>query len=192
MTSSSSSSWHSFNPSNCTLCRSRHHLMASFETKHPSLSLPSLPPSFLQAVLQRLSRSSSTNHKLWTLTRQSSTLQYRSYGDQKPINDSVLIFWNFSRSLKEEDVTVDVAIPVNFVKFQNVQSIMVSPLSSPPPPCCHGNYGGRGLLQLFVKENQCDEEVTRIQHLAFFGSPLDATKMSDFKRVAGEKGERHS
>jgi hypothetical protein len=47
-------------------------------------------------------------------------------------------------------------------------------------------------LQLFIKDNQGGEEVTRIGHLAFFGSPLEATKMSDFKRVAGDKGERHS
>lgn len=48
------------------------------------------------------------------------------------------------------------------------------------------------VVQLFIKANQGDEETTVIHHLAFYGSPLDATNMSDFKRVAGERGERHS
>ena len=46
-------------------------------------------------------------------------------------------------------------------------------------------------VQIFVKDNQGGEETTVINHIGLFGSPLDATRMSEFKRVAGEKGERH-
>lgn len=59
-------------------------------------------------------------------------------------------------------------IQLRFVKFQNVQNI-----------------------QLFVKSNQSGEETTIIDHLAFIGSPIATTKMDDFQRVAGKKGESH-
>ncbi|XP_008470376.1 thioredoxin-like protein 1 [Diaphorina citri] len=60
--------------------------------------------------------------------------------------------------------------PINlrYVKFQNVQN-----------------------LQIFVLDNQTEAETTVITHLALIGSPILTTKMSDFKRVAGEKGEAH-
>nr|QWA14831.1 thioredoxin [Diaphanosoma celebensis] len=60
--------------------------------------------------------------------------------------------------------------PVNlrFVKFQNVQTLLI-----------------------FVKDNQGGTETTRIDHLAVYGSPLSTTNMSDFKRIAGKKGEAH-
>lgn len=54
------------------------------------------------------------------------------------------------------------------MKFQNVQNI-----------------------QLFIKDNQKDKDVTVIEHLAFIGSPISTTNMSEFKRVAGKKGESH-
>ncbi|CAG9110074.1 hypothetical protein JYU34_010861 [Plutella xylostella] len=59
-------------------------------------------------------------------------------------------------------------IPLKFVKFQAVQNI-----------------------QLFIKDNQSNGEVTQIDHLAFFGSPISTTNMGEFKRVAGKKGESH-
>ncbi|CAB3257255.1 unnamed protein product [Arctia plantaginis] len=59
-------------------------------------------------------------------------------------------------------------IPLKFVKFQNVQNI-----------------------QLFIKDNQAGDEVTQIDHLAFYGSPICTTNMGEFKRVAGKKGESH-
>lgn len=59
-------------------------------------------------------------------------------------------------------------IPLKFVKFQNVQNI-----------------------QLFIIDNQIGDEVTQIDHLAFYGSPICTTNMGEFKRVAGKKGESH-
>lgn len=59
-------------------------------------------------------------------------------------------------------------VPLRFVKFQNVQNI-----------------------QLFIKDNQSGAEVTQIDHLAFYGSPISTTNMGDFKRVAGKKGKSH-
>ncbi|XP_068628277.1 thioredoxin-like protein 1 [Battus philenor] len=59
-------------------------------------------------------------------------------------------------------------VPLKFVKFQNVQNI-----------------------QIFVKDNQSGSDVTLINHLAFYGSPICTTNMGEFKRVAGKKGESH-
>jgi len=57
-------------------------------------------------------------------------------------------------------------IPLRFVKFQNVQNV-----------------------QFFIKDNQCGEDVTQVDHLAVIGTPISTTNMNDFKRVAGKKGE---
>ncbi|XP_014369537.1 thioredoxin-like protein 1 [Papilio machaon] len=59
-------------------------------------------------------------------------------------------------------------VPLKFVKFQNVQNI-----------------------QIFIKDNQSGGEVTLVNHLAFYGSPICTTNMGEFKRVAGKKGESH-
>jgi thioredoxin len=59
-------------------------------------------------------------------------------------------------------------IPLRFVKFQNVQN-----------------------LQFFFKDNQEGGEVTQIDHFSVIGTPISTTNMTDFKRVAGKKGEGH-
>lgn len=70
--------------------------------------------------------------------------------------------------LSSEDLSGEKLIPLRYVKFQNVQN-----------------------LQIFVKDNQAGTETTRINHLAIVGSTISMTNMSDFKRVAGKKGECH-
>jgi hypothetical protein len=57
---------------------------------------------------------------------------------------------------------------LRFVKFQTVSNLMI-----------------------FIKDNQTGTETTRIDHLTIYGSPLSTTNMSDFKRIAGKKGEAH-
>jgi len=57
-------------------------------------------------------------------------------------------------------------IPLKFVKYQNVQSV-----------------------QFFFKDNQGGGDVTQIDHMSIIGTPILTTKMDDFKRVAGKKGE---
>ena len=38
-------------------------------------------------------------------------------------------------------------------------------------------------LQIFVKDNQSGDETTQIDYLAIYGSPINVTNMSEFKRV---------
>ena len=46
-------------------------------------------------------------------------------------------------------------------------------------------------LTIFFKDNQSEEETTQVSYLQIIGSPLQTTKMADFKRVTGKKGESH-
>ncbi|XP_003384467.1 PREDICTED: thioredoxin-like protein 1 [Amphimedon queenslandica] len=71
-------------------------------------------------------------------------------------------------NLTEEDISDDKPLPLMYLKFQNVQQ-----------------------LTIFVVNNQGDQETTVINYIGLFGSLLDSTNMKDFKRVAGDKGERH-
>ncbi|KAJ7393800.1 Thioredoxin-like protein 1 [Desmophyllum pertusum] len=74
----------------------------------------------------------------------------------------------FTLELTPDDLIEDVIIPLKYVKFQNVSS-----------------------LTLFFQNNQGGEETTAVNYIGFIGSPLDATNMEEFKRVAGKKGDRH-
>jgi len=71
-------------------------------------------------------------------------------------------------TLQAEDIAGDKLIPLRFVKFQSVTSITI-----------------------FVENNQGGEPTTAIQRVRFVGQTQAATNMSEFKRVAGEKGEVH-
>lgn len=57
---------------------------------------------------------------------------------------------------------------LRFVKFQTVQNI-----------------------QLFIKDNQSGGDKTQLDRLTFIGAPITTTKMDDFKRISGKKGESH-
>ncbi|XP_052787127.1 thioredoxin-like protein 1 [Mya arenaria] len=70
--------------------------------------------------------------------------------------------------LTTEDIKEGNLATLRYVKFQNVTSVT-----------------------LFVRDNQGGGEVTQLDHLGFIGSPVNATNMSEFKRVAGKKGESH-
>ncbi|OWF41354.1 thioredoxin-like protein 1 [Mizuhopecten yessoensis] len=70
--------------------------------------------------------------------------------------------------LTPEDVMEGTLINLRYVKYQNVQSITI-----------------------FVKDNLGGADTTQINYLGFVGSTAASTNMSDFKRVAGKKGESH-
>lgn len=70
--------------------------------------------------------------------------------------------------LGPEDIQNGVIIPLRFVKFQAVTNIT-----------------------LFVRDNQGGTETTQIDQLSFYGTPASTTNMSEFKRIAGKKGESH-
>lgn len=70
--------------------------------------------------------------------------------------------------LTEDDLKEDAITQLNFVKFQNVNTIT-----------------------LFIKDNQSSTDQTRIDKLKFYGYPVNTINMNEFKRVAGKKGEAH-
>ena len=75
------------------------------------------------------------------------------------------------------------------MSMQNVpvsmQSVSVSTQSVPVQPGEEMYLCSRSCitLQLFVKDNQGDEDETCLEYLSFYGTPLDVTNMKDFKRV---------
>ncbi|KAF9186544.1 Thioredoxin-like protein 1 [Haplosporangium sp. Z 767] len=62
--------------------------------------------------------------------------------------------------LSEKDYEGNGLIPLRFVKFQNVTSLII-----------------------FIEDNLGEEETTQIKQLMFIGSPLDSTDMSALKKV---------
>jgi len=70
--------------------------------------------------------------------------------------------------LSDGQVTDGEIIGLRYVKFQNVQNV-----------------------QFFVSDNFTGADTTRISMLKIFGSPINATNMGEFKRIAGKKGEAH-
>lgn len=70
--------------------------------------------------------------------------------------------------LTPEDIQEGSLVQLRYVKFQNVSNVTI-----------------------FIKDNQEGGEVTQLDYLGFVGTPVGATNMSDFKRVAGKKGESH-
>jgi len=68
--------------------------------------------------------------------------------------------------LSKDQLESGSVLPLKFVNFQNVQNV-----------------------NLFIKDNQEGGDITRIDYLGFIGTPITTTNMTDFKRVAGNKGE---
>ena len=71
-----------------------------------------------------------------------------------------------SQDLELEPEKLGERLELKFVKFQSVEKITI-----------------------FVQSNQGDEESTALSLLKFWGCEVAGTNMSEFKRVAGEKGE---
>lgn len=70
--------------------------------------------------------------------------------------------------ISPKDAEMGNLINLRYVKFQNVTTIL-----------------------LFIADNQSGDEKTVIENLTFIGSPIATTKMDDFKRIVGKKGESH-
>lgn len=62
--------------------------------------------------------------------------------------------------LSEKDYEGNGLVPLRFVKFQNVNSVI-----------------------LFIEDNLGEEETTQIKQLIFVGSPLDNTDMTALKKI---------
>lgn len=77
----------------------------------------------------------------------------------------LFFFWFYSVDPKD---LAGNPINLRYVKFQNVQNI-----------------------QIFIKDNQDGGDVTQLDYITFIGCPITTTKMDDFKRITGKKGESH-
>ncbi|KAL7648352.1 UNVERIFIED_CONTAM: hypothetical protein RMT77_000258 [Armadillidium vulgare] len=69
--------------------------------------------------------------------------------------------------LSKKDLDGDL-INLKYVRFQNVMN-----------------------LAIFIQDNQSGSEITKVSNIQLIGSPVQTTNMSDFKRIAGKKGESH-
>ena len=78
------------------------------------------------------------------------------------------------------------SVPVSIQSVPvSMQSVSVISMSVPFQPGEEMYLCSRSCitLQLFVKDNQGDEDETSLEYLSFYGTPLDVTNMKDFKRV---------
>ena len=44
---------------------------------------------------------------------------------------------------------------------------------------------------MFIENNQSGTDCTRIDNITLIGQTVSSTNMSEFKRIAGKKGESH-
>jgi len=73
--------------------------------------------------------------------------------------------------LTEQQVSGKQLIPLKYVKFQNVNSITIF------------------VVDNFSSDSDDESDTTAIKHIRIIGTPVQTTKMSEFKRVAGTAGE---
>ena len=73
-----------------------------------------------------------------------------------------------SLELSEADLSETGIIQLDYLKFQRVTSITI-----------------------FIKDNQGNEETTRILFIGLYGSTKESSNMHDFKRITGKAGESH-
>lgn len=67
-------------------------------------------------------------------------------------------------TLSEKDYGETAVVPLRFVRYQNVNSVV-----------------------LFIASNLGDEEETVLKQLTFYGTPVETTKMSELKKVGEEQ-----
>ncbi|CAG0898602.1 unnamed protein product [Cyprideis torosa] len=74
-----------------------------------------------------------------------------------------------------------------------VQQIIVTPenLNGEPIPLRFVKFQNVGNFQVFIQDNQEGLDTTVIKKFQLYGHPISTTNMSDFKRIAGKKGEAH-
>ncbi|PIO67767.1 putative thioredoxin [Teladorsagia circumcincta] len=82
----------------------------------------------------------------------------------------------FSEKAKSEPELLQ----LKYVKFQNVNNIQLF---------VENNLGGGDVRYRYKRLKLIGVQVTEIEQLKIFGTPLSGVNMSEFKRVAGKKGE---
>ncbi len=124
----------------------------------------------------------------WILTRQSNGSHYKPLSEPTHHTHTHPHTPSHTHRLTAEDTGPEAVIPLHYVKYQNVQNLTVSTHTL---HTSHTPTHITLLTQLFIKDNQGNEETTIVHYIGIHGNPRETTNMSDFKRVTGEKGERH-
>ncbi|KAJ3314350.1 Thioredoxin-like protein 1, partial [Gonapodya sp. JEL0774] len=65
-----------------------------------------------------------------------------------------------------QDDLVTTLVTLRYVRYQSVQTLI-----------------------LFVKDNLKDSEITQVNRLVFYGTPVETTKMSDLRKMDHDHGE---